>query len=887
MEREQHIEALIQPGQSLGPYQIVSFLAAGGMGAVYRAHDPRMNRDVAIKISAERFSDRFSREVHAVAALNHPNICHLYDVGANYLVMELVEGQSPKGPLPLEEALRIARQIADALEAAHEKGIVHRDLKPANIKITADGTVKVLDFGLAKTTGAADRVISPTDSPTLSMAATQAGVILGTAAYMSPEQARGKVVDKRADIWAFGVVLFEMLTGKRLFEGEDLTETLASVVKSDPRLDDAPLVVRRLLRKCLEKDPRKRLRDIGDAWELLDEAAPAERRPSHVAWAVATATTLALIALALVHFRERQPVAELTRFQIPQMPRTNENAGVPLTPQEVSPDGRKLAFMGVGADGKKQLWIRSFDSLEPRLLPGVEPDSPKTPEPFFWSSDSRFIAFLSMDHKLKKVDVSGGPVRTLCEASTLMGGSWSRDGVILFGTYTGVVMKVSEEGGLPTPVTALDPTEHSHVFPQMLPDGRHFLYFRGSTAPAKEGIYVGSVDAKPSEQSGKPLLLNSTWPEYYVPSGDSGKGHLLFFREGTIFAQAFDPSKLELSGEPIPIIEKVASVPIAFFSASRNGVLTYITGTFGALLNAQLTWFDREGKNLGTVGEPGEFHDYAISRDGKQAMVSRSISQDNSKANLWLIDLAGGDHGLAATFTRFTFGAFDDYSPEFSPDGSRVIFTSTRGGGADLYQKLTKGVGNENLLLKSNERKIPWSLSPDARFLLYYVYSPKTKGDIWILPTAGSRKPMLFQGTEFDESEAEFSPDGRWIAYGSDESGRPEIYVREFLLDSDGKPAATGPRQISNGGGYNPYWRDDGKELIYQSADRKTLLSAEISTKPAFQSSRSRQLFQLPAGVYRVAVTGDGKRFLAAVPVESNAPRQITVVQNWTAELKK
>jgi Tol biopolymer transport system component len=882
-------------GDKLGPYEIVAPIGAGGMGEVYRARDPRMGREVAIKVSAERFSDRFSREVHAVGALNHPNICHLYDVGPNYLVMELVEGPAlaeriKQGAVPLDEALGVAKQIADALEAAHEKGIVHRDLKPANVKLRPDGTVKVLDFGLAKHTQP-DRdsgATTPENSPTLTIGPTQAGMILGTAPYMSPEQARGKAVDKRADIWAFGVVLYEMLAGERLFEGETVTDTLAAVVMKSPGWEQAPVRVRRLLKACLEKDAKNRLQAIGDWRLLLDDEPPAAlvaAVPGSWRWVwptVAALVTLALAALAFVHFREQPPVAEMSRFQIP-LPANETFPGL-LVPQEVSPDGRKLAFATLGVDGKVHLWIRSFDSLDARLLPGIEVTA--TPTPLFWSPDSRFVAFLSSDNKLKKVDASGGPAQTICDATrTVVGGSWSREGVILFGDQPRGVMRVSDAGGTATAVTAFDPArqELAHVFPEFLPDGRHFLYFRASSVPGNNGIYVGDMDTKPSQQSSKPLLVNDGSPEYYVPSGNSSSGHLMFYREGTVLAQVFNPNKLELSGDAAPVAEQVGSVNgrIGFFSAASNGVLVYVGGSTTGI--TQLTWFDRAGKNLGTVGEPGNFGSLALSRDGKQAAVSRSGAQARS-SNLWLFDLT-----RSGAATRFTFDASRDDYPVFSPDGSRIIFTSNRDGAGNLYQKFTNGAKNEELLLKTAENKFPYSWSGDGRFLLYSVQTAKAKGDIWILPMDGSKKElMLFQGTEFDENRAQFSPDGRWIAYDSDESGRLEVYVREFSLGSDGKPEATGKHQISNGGGAVPHWREDGKELMYFSTDRRTVMSAEIGTKPVFQNLPGKVVFQASeAGAGPPAVSGDGKRFFAARPVGQGGPQQFTVVMNWQAELKK
>ena len=877
-------------GDRLGPYETLAPIGAGGMGEVYRARDTKLKREVALKVLPNSFAGdpermaRFQREAEVLAALNHPNIAQIYGIEDRALVMELVEGQTLQGPLPLDTALNYAKQIADALEAAHDKGIIHRDLKPANIMITPAGVVKVLDFGLAAVAQSSDPS-NPANSPTLTISPTRAGMILGTAGYMSPEQARGKAVDKRADIWAFGVVLYEALTGQRLFEGETVSDTLAHVLTKQPDWERVPAQVRRLLQACLQKDPKQRLQAIGD-WKLMlaDEqqlqiTAPSRSRHGIAGWVAAGVVTVALAGLAFVHFREKPPAAELSRFQIP-MP-ANLNFPGPTAAAEVSPDGRKLAFPAAGADGKPHLWIRSFDSLDARPLPGTE--LADNPAPFLWSSDSRFVAFLSSDHKLKKVDISGGPAQTLCDAASVGGGSWGPDGTILYGGFAGGVMRVSASGGTPTALTALDPArqERAHEFPKLLPDGRHFLYFRQADTPGNSGIYVGSIDAKPSEQSTKPLLVNEIFPQYYVPSGDSGTGHLLFYRDGTVLAQPFNPNKLELSGEPVPIAEPVGSADgSGFLSASTNGVLTYVEGNPNG--NFQLTWFNREGKHLGTVGEPGNFGPSALSRDGKQAAVSRFDSQSRD-SKLWLFDFTRG--GAA---TRFTFGASFDIAPVFSPDGSRIVFLSNRDGPGNLYQKLTNGAKNEEPLLKSTEAKLPDSWSEDGRFLLYTVQTAKAKGDIWILPMEGSKKePMRFQATELLYSVAQFSPNGRWIAYDSAESGQAEVYVREFSLGSDGKPEATGKHQISNGGRF-PQWRDDGKELFYMTLDQRTMMSAEITTKPAFRSLPGKILFQLPAAASTPpAVTGDGKRFLGAMPVSQSGQPQFTVVQNWQAELKK
>src|SRR5579863_2609480 len=513
----------LSAGTRLGPYEILALIGAGGMGEVYRARDPRLNREVAIKVAHEKFSERFEREARAIAALNHPNICQIYDVGPNYLVMEFIEGQSPKGPYALEEALRIARQLADALEAAHEKGITHRDLKPANIKIKPDGTVKVLDFGLAKVTPASAGDSDPETSPTLSMRATQIGMILGTAAYMSPEQARGRPVDKRADIWAFGVVLYEMLTGQPPFTGDDVTEILASVVKTEPDFSRVPAQVRPLLQRCLEKEPKKRLRDIGDLDLLMVGAGhvPPDRvghgRPlPWVAWAVAGVLAVALGLVAYRHVTEETRVLKMS--VLPPDKATFKAS----SPPAVSPDGRRLAFVAT-LDDKDSLWVRDLDSLAARALTGTDgADDP------FWSPDSRSIAFFA-DGKLKKIEVAGGPALTLCDAARSFGGSWSKNGVIVFGVGNGSTFRVPAAGGSATPVTSPDRAsgEVDHRFPWFLPDGHQFLYTANKGDEQTAVVYVADLDS-----SNRKLVLAGNSNAVYTRPG-----YLLFVRERTLMAQ--------------------------------------------------------------------------------------------------------------------------------------------------------------------------------------------------------------------------------------------------------------------------------------------------------------------------------------------------------------
>jgi Tol biopolymer transport system component/predicted Ser/Thr protein kinase len=871
-------------GSKLGPYEIVAPLGAGGMGEVYLARDPRVGRDVAIKVSTEQFSERFEREARTVASLNHSNICTLYDVGPNYLVMELIEGPTladriKQGRIPLEESLEIARQIADALEAAHEKGIVHRDLKPGNIKVKADGTVKVLDFGLAKVGGTP--VVSSDNSPTLSVAQTAAGVILGTAAYMSPEQAKGKVVDKRADIWSFGVVLYEMLTGKQLFVGETVSDILASVIKEDPDWEKVPAKAQRLLRSCLQKDPKGRLADISDAKLLLDdvpESVPTKR--PWLAWSTVALLLIAFFLLAFVHFRDKAPIAtEPVRFQI-AFPDKVVPAG--SEPFALSPDGRRLAFAGRGPDGVARLWIRSLDSLEVRPLLGSELNSSSVGF-CFWSPDSRFIAF-DAGGQLKKIDLSGGQPQILCDLSgSALGGSWNRDGTIILGNGGGL-MRVSDNGGDLTPLTRLDRSrqENEHVLPSFLPDGRHFIYFRNSGIPENAGMYVGSLDARPEEQRAK-RLVKTLRAAVYAPSRDSSTGHLLFLREGTLLAQAFDDRRLELTGEPVAVAEQVNFFRAGgFFSVSTNGILAYRSGGAWLVHNQQATWFDRQGKVLGAAGEVGAQWGLALSPDGARAAYS---SSQRITFDLWLLEFARG------TNMRFTFGQGDSRDPIWSPDGSRIVFGSNRDGTFNLYQKMASGIKSDELLLKSSEDKIPTSWSSDGRFLLYTVIDPKTKSDLWILPLQGKRTPIPFLRSEFNEQDGHFSPDMRWIAYTSDESGSNEIYVQEFSQRSGGASSETGGKLlVSKGGGSGARWRGDGKELFYRAPDG-TVMALEVTAGPVFQAGTPKPLFlaqftQAPLPDWDVA--SNGKRFLISIPSGGGGtPTPFTVVLNWTALVKK
>jgi Tol biopolymer transport system component len=879
------------PGTKLGSYEIVALIGAGGMGEVYRARDTKLKREVALKVLPEAFASdpermaRFQREAEVLASLNHPNIAQIYGVEDRALVMELVEGESPKGPMPFDEAWKIASQIAAGLEFAHDKGIVHRDLKPANIKITPDGIVKLLDFGLAKAfTAPAAMSGNPDNSPTLTLGATQLGVILGTAAYMAPEQAKGKAVDKRADIWSFGVVLYELVTGERLFTGDDVSETLADVLKKQPDLEKAPTQARRLLRECLQKDLRERLRDIGDAKRLLIEEARSTQLPAVVptpspsrlaisATAAALVLALALAALAFMHFRETPPQTRTLRYTI-AMPR---NAFVPSF--AVSPDGRYIV-LAAAQNGKPQLWLRSLDALEFQPMPGT--DGAFNP---FWSPDSRFIGF-GAEGKLKKIAVTGGPAQSLCDISGFPTGSWNREEVIIFSFGENGVQRVSAGGGVPVKIG--NPVRFPSL-PVFLPDGRHFLYTLPLAGNEGAGIFVASLDGKENRR-----LLPDVSSVIFVPAAGDGSpklGYLLFLRENTLMAQPFDARALQLSGDVFPVAEAVGftggiSAPI---SASETGVLVYRTG--GLIGNGgQILWQDRAGKILGPAVEQGNVADPALSPDERTMVFTRLNA---SFRDIWLRDLIRG------TDRRFTFGPEVSFQALWSPKGDRIAYRSNRTGvPGDIYEKPVDGSGQEELLLTTRNLKVPNQWSRDGKFIVYYELGARTQRDVWVLPVddrgKATGKPIPVVQTPFNDIDGQLSPDSRWMAYVSDESGQNEIYVRPF-------PVAEGIWKISTAGGVMPRWRGDGKELLYISRDKRMtavpVLRAQppdgSGGKPFFEPGTPVTLFDVnlanpDSAVYQYDVTGDGKRFLvntSAGPAEAAAP--LTVVMNWQAGLRK
>ena len=884
----------IVTGTKLGRYEIRSQLVAGGMGEVYRARDTELGREVAVKVLPSSFSadldrlHRFQQEACAAGALNHPNILSIYDVGKHdespYVVSELLEGETLRkriagSPLAQRRAIDYALQIAHGLAAAHEKGIIHRDLKPDNIFITNDGRVKILDFGLAKLTQL-DGNQAQTEIPTRRVD-TDPGVVMGTVGYMSPEQLKGRAVDQRSDIFSFGAILYEMLSGRRAFHGESAAETMSAILKEDPpELSDTNKTVspalERLVSHCLEKNSQARFhsaRDLAFALEALSGSAPTSaqttvvsaitarkltRRELIFASVAALAIVALVAALTFSYFRRTPTEARAVRLLINPPEKTG------FGPFAISPDGLRLAFVTTDDSGKSVLWVRPLDSITAQPLPGTEEATLP-----FWSPDGRFIGFFA-GGKLKKVEVSGGTVQTLCNSAVPRGGTWNQDGTILFApTPNEPIFQVSAAGGTPIPLTKLDPShqESSHRWPYFLPDGRHFLYAING-GPQSQGIYVRSLDGRESRRL---LNIANSVVAYGAP------GFLLFRQESTLMAQAFDADKLQLSGEPFPVAEQVGYDVASFqtfFSVSQTGVLVYSSGSYG---NSQLTWVDRSGKEIGLLEGPGNFIRPWLSPDGKRVAVDGVDPQGNR--DVWLLDLATGQP------TRFTFDPAQELFAVWSPDGSRILFSSDRDGPRHIYQKPATGAGKEELLLKTDDNKFPTDWSADGRFIVYTVNDPKTKLDVWVLPMFGDQKPFPFLQTEANERNGRFSPDGRWIAYTSDESGINQIYVQTF-------PASGGKWQVSTRPGYFVTWRHDGTELFYVASDKKMMAVNVRSEGANFKNGQPMPLFDLRvpsfnAAVTQFAVTPDGQKFLVSNAVGGLNTGPITVVLNWTADLKR
>jgi eukaryotic-like serine/threonine-protein kinase len=814
-------------GRRFAHYEVLAVLGVGGMGEVYRARDTRLRRDVAIKILPLLFMNdpgrraRLDREARLLAAVNHRHIAAIHGVedsgDIRALVLELVDGETladrlARGPISIPESLRIARQIADALDAAHEKGIVHRDLKPANIKITPEGVVKILDFGLAKATSGEASGPDLTLSSIATIEPTRDGMILGSPAYMSPEQARGKAVDKRTDIWAFGCVVYEMLTGRAAFARETPSDTVAAIIEREPDWHllppEAPDIVRDLLRRCLCKDPYRRLRDIGDA--CLDgidapgsAATSLQTRPiaSHrerLAWIAALAAVVAIAAMGWS--RRPEGAVRITpemRFEITTPPTSDP---VSLA---ISPDGQSVVF-GATFEGRPQLWLRRLDSVTMRPIPGT--DSAVFP---FWSPDGRSIGFFA-NQKLKRVDLDGSAVQNLARVEVGLGGTWTRDGVILFSSTAGsAIVRVSENGGETVPVTEVQPSQLGHRFPQVLPDGRHFLYYVAGP-PETSGVYAARIDGSEARR----IISADPAPIY------ASTGHLLFVRQGILYAQRFDPTTLALTGSPFAVADRVAVESRfrrpALTSSATGSILFREAGAGG---RQQLVWFDRTGRPTGTLGEQSDsdLSHPSLSPDGRWVAMVRAVG---GNSDVWLLDTTRN------TLIRFTSDPANQVAPIWSSDGSRIVFGTQRGKvGADLYEKSFSG-GTDKLLFAPLTFGLRTALiddwSHDDRFILFRDISPNGGYDLWALPTQPIGTPFPVVQTEFEEGGGQFSPDGKWIAYQSDQSGRPEIYLQPF-------PGRGARILISTAGGTQVRWPRDGKELFYIALDGR-LMAVPIRT---------------------------------------------------------
>jgi Tol biopolymer transport system component/predicted Ser/Thr protein kinase len=874
----------LELGSRVGPYQVIAEIGAGGMGVVYRAHDSRLGRDVALKVSAERFSERFEREARAVAALNHPNICTLHDVGPDYLVMELVEGetltevlgQRPRSSpgMPLDETLRIARQIASALEAAHDKGVVHRDLKPGNIKVKADGTVKVLDFGLAKIDGVLDGPHASggeqlTQSPTV--VATQVGLILGTAAYMAPEQARGKPVDKRADIWAFGVVVYEMLTGRRPFEGEDVSTTIAAVIQAEPRWDRVPRQLQRLLKKCLEKDPRRRLRDIGDVWELRDEVLEASLQQSRFGsfgWVAAGALTIvAAIALWAPWRAPVQPDERpLVRLEIDLGSEVSLPTMVAPTPSSVaiSPDATRFVYVASVSGGPPQLYIRRLDQPTATALAGTEGGN----FPFF-SPDGKWVAFHDR-RGIKKIPVEGGAILPLMETTIFAGADWT-EGDLIVGSGLGQgVLRSPSSGGAHTSI--LDPVreERFYASPQLLPGGKDLLVTVYGSPPSLDRAFVDVVSL--ADRSRKTIVRGGTAARY-LPSG-----HLVYTNRSTMFAVPFDLDARETRGTAVPVLNEVAYDPAAGmpqFAISRDGTLVYRRHTASGSGAGSLAWVGATGNPRALQPKPAQYAGTArLSPDGKKVSV---VIRDGASQDLWVYDIERD------AMTRLTYGTEAFASAVWSRDGRYIVFGSIGNG---LFWVRADGGGQPQQFVASKSIAFPFSFSPDGTRLAYYEVMGTSQ--IWTVPIEQgdglkAGKPERYLTSQFADSVPMFSPDGRWLAYESNESGRPEVYVRAF-------PARSGKWQISNSGGTWPIWSPNARELLYRSGDQ--LMSvAYTTTRDSFAPEKPKVWLPTIGNAQSFDLAPDGTRVLVVTsPPGAAAPKPehtLMFVQNFFDELRR
>jgi eukaryotic-like serine/threonine-protein kinase len=904
----------ISGGTRLGPYDVLARLGAGGMGEVYRARDTRLDRSVALKVLPEEFFEdrdrvaRFEREAKALAALNHHGIAAVHSFeeldGRHILVMELVEGEGldgriARGAVPLEEALPVALQIATALGAAHDRGIIHRDLKPANVMVGPDGKVKLLDFGLAKifeadaASGSAPQL---TQSPTMTGRATAAGMILGTAAYMSPEQARGKPADKRADIWAFGAVVYEMLTGRRAFEGESVSDMLAAVLKTDPDWsalpEETPANVRKVLRRCLERDRDRRFHDIADARieietpsdsPAISSRPAAKERIDRLSWLwIGGAAIAAFLIGQQVHFG-RRPQAAPARRVVSSLVAPDGWYLDPLSgPLALSPDGTRVVFPVHDIEGHVILAARALDQPAVQLLAGTE--GARNP---FWSPDGRWIGFATMLTGLSRIPANGGAVESIAAIGPGRGATWNRDGVILYSpSLLSPIYRVTANKER-VAITAIDATrgESVHQYPEFLPDGKHFLYVVQRVDPttrrSESELVVQALESKERK-----LLLRAGSRTLYAPPG-----YLLYVWNGDLLAHPFDAEKLELRGDPQVVarhVQYLADASTGIFSVSQEGLLAYAEG--GTIGLSQLTVFDRMGKALGNAAPAGNFWTPRISPDGRR-VAAEVIDPVSANRDIWIFD-ANGREAPA----RITFDPGEDFTPVFSRDGKRIAYASYRKGFWSINQKILGSSEEErpivtaqpagssafepaqNFALPGSKFLTDWS--PDGRFIAFNGSNLKTEDDMWLLDVEAQSAKLLLS-TPSSERDTAFSPDGRWIAYISSETGRPEIYVAAF-------PGPGGRRQASTAGGRQPKWRADGKELFFLDLGGQ-LMAVPVRMDGGFETGTPQPLFRTSSrrtNIPQYDIFPDGQRFLVNTIVSEKASTPATMVQNWAPEKK-
>jgi eukaryotic-like serine/threonine-protein kinase len=884
---------MLTTGARLGQYEILGTLGAGGMGQVYRARDTRLGRDVAIKILPEAFAAdpdrmaRFEREARLLASLNHQNIATIHGIEESGtvrgLVLELIDGETladriagAKGSsLPIAQTVAIAKQLVDALDAAHEKGIVHRDLKPTNIKITPGGSVKVLDFGLAKAV-TDESVFDPADSPTVTVAGTRHGVILGTAAYMSPEQTRGRGVDKRTDIWAFGCVLFEMLTGRATFGRDTTSDTIAAILEREPDFSSLPPAtpseIVRLVRECLHKEPGRRLRDIGDArllLELRDDERASAVPQNRAQWFLPVTMLILGLGVGAGFLYSVQPplTSPIQRVQFVMAGPAGQLSLGRVIP---SPNGSRLVFSATDDAGQSALWIRSFAATEPRRLIGTE--GAQSP---FWSPDGRNVGFVAAG-RLKRIDVDAGLVQTICNGcitGDVPGASWNNDGTILLSPSNRTpIYRVSANGGTPEPLTSLDSSrnENSHRGVTFLPDGRHFIFTARSDVQQNTGIYLSSLDSGDR----KWLMQAQSSAEYAPP------GFLLTVREGTLVAWRFDLATLQLSGDPIPVAGNVGHNPASaqgLFNVSADGRVL-VTRAPVQRLN-QLVWVDRKGTSTATVGQPRVFQQFKLAPNGKHATTVLADEVSGNR-DIWLLELETG------RYTRLTTHPANDWHPVWSPDSRNVLFASDRNGASSIYRREIEISGLEELVLASDRattNRFPSDWSAEG-LIAYFEDTAKDTQNIGVIRLT-EKSLVASLNSPFLEADGKFSPDGRWLAYDSNESGAIDVYV----MASNG----SGPKyRISTGGGQFPQWRGDGRELFYLSADGH-LMSVAVKQGDLFEAAPAIPLFDScmttipPFYDHPFAVAGDGMRSLWACPIPQSETPSVSVTLNWLAEIQK